>query len=96
MSCLIADACAAELAVRRLPGTVQQETRFLNAEYLVAKPASVGKETKSPLLIFLHGAGGRGTDIERVKRIARPALTGMERFAGEPCIFASSSEHTPP
>jgi len=86
---LIADACAAEFAIQRLPETVQHETRFLNSEYLVAKQASIGKEEKFPLLIFLHGAGGRGLHIERVKRIARPALTGMERFAGEPCIFVA-------
>ena len=62
---------------------------MLNADYLAAVPVIEKQDAKLPLLIFLHGAGGRGREIERVKRIARPALAGMERFAGEPSIFVA-------
>jgi predicted peptidase len=80
---------AADLVVHRLPDSVGQQTRMLNADYLANIPAGKARETKLPLLIFLHGAGGRGVEIERVRRIATPALTGMQRFAGEPCIFVA-------
>lgn len=80
---------AADLAVHRLPKAVQQQTRMLNADYLTAVPVVAKQDTNVPLLIFLHGAGGRGRDIERVKPIARPAFLGMENFAGEPCIFVA-------
>ena len=80
---------ATDLEVRRLPNAVHEQTRMLNADYLAAVPVVEKQDTKLPLLIFLHGAGGRGRDIERVKRIARPALSGIERFAGEPSIFVA-------
>lgn len=80
---------AADLEVHQLPNAVHQQTRMLNVDYLASMPVIEKLDTKFPLLIFLHGAGGRGREIERVKRIARPALSGMERFAGEPSIFVA-------
>ena len=80
---------AEDLVVRRLPTAVQEQTRMLNEDYLAAVPVVEKQDTKLPLLVFLHGAGGRGRDIERVKRIARPALAGMERFAGESSLFVA-------
>ena len=80
---------AADIEVRRLPNAVHEQTHMLNADYLAAVPVVEERDEKLPLLIFLHGAGGRGREIERVKRIARTALTGMERFAGEPSIFVA-------
>lgn len=80
---------AGDLVVHRLPDSVRQQTRMLNADYLANSPAGKARATKLPLFIFLHGAGGRGVEIERVRRIATPALKGMQRFAGEPCIFVA-------
>lgn len=34
--------------------------------YLVTRPDAVSKETKLPLLVFLHGAGERGDDEKRL------------------------------
>ena len=89
MSIFTNRSAATELKVLRLPGVVKEKARLLNQEYLAATPevAKVGK--KYPLLIFLHGAGGRGSDIQKVKRIAQAALMGMERYAGEPSIFVA-------
>ena len=89
VSCLASALRAADLEVHGLPAVVYQKTRMLNADYLAAVPVIEHREAKLPLLIFLHGAGGRGRDITRVKRIARPALAGMEHFAGEPSIFVA-------
>jgi len=38
---------------------------------------------KLPLLIYLHGAGGRGDDIERIKASVVPLLKGLEKFIDE-------------
>ncbi len=35
--------------------------------YLVALPENHNKEEKLPMIVFLHGAGERGTDVEKVK-----------------------------
>lgn len=41
---------------------------MMKMDYLLYLPGDFGKEQKSwPLLVFLHGAGERGSDINRVK-----------------------------
>ena len=87
--CIVRVGDAAELEIMQLPESVQKKTRFLSAEYLLATPDDVDGNAQLPVLIFLHGAGGRGKEIEMVKRIARPALTGMEQFVDEPSLFVA-------
>ena len=53
----------------------------VQASYLLYLPEGYGKEGKEwPLVLFLHGSGERGTDIEAVKRHGPPMLVakGME------------------
>lgn len=57
-------------AVNTIPPELQKKIQFLNPEYLVYRPAC-DSNSKLPLLIFLHGAGGVGDDINKVK--GRPA-----------------------
>ena len=46
----------------------QDETCFSKEiKYLLYKPKDYSDESPSPLLIFLHGAGERGDDLELVK-----------------------------
>jgi predicted peptidase len=48
--------------------------------YLLYLPEGYGtKGTKWPLLLFLHGAGERGTDVELVKRHGPPGLVEAGR-----------------
>lgn len=42
--------------------------------FLCYLPSGFQEETKLPLLIFLHGAGERGTDLELVKKHGPPKL----------------------
>lgn len=35
--------------------------------YLIALPEGFSNDTKLPMIVFLHGAGERGNDVERVK-----------------------------
>lgn len=54
--------------------SINTENRF-NLSYEVFFPKDYfEKEDKLPLLIFLHGAGERGTDIEDVNKFALPRL----------------------
>ncbi len=60
--------------VRNMKKTVRV-TRELN--YLLYLPDDYGKsDAKFPLLIFLHGAGERGDNIEKVKMHGPPKLVG--------------------
>lgn len=50
-----------------LPGGIETEVRFLL--YL---PADYSSKQRWPLLLFLHGSGERGDDLERVSRFGPP------------------------
>ena len=56
-------------------------------KYLLYKPKDYSDETPSPLLIFLHGAGERGDDLELVKIHGPPKV--IEGGADLPFIVAS-------
>ena len=53
-------------------GTV---SRTVSAQYLISLPEGYGKaDQKWPLVLFLHGAGERGADLELVKKHGPPRL----------------------
>lgn len=43
---------------------------FEGLEYLISYPEEFKEDKKYPLVIFLHGAGTRGSEIERLKNNA--------------------------
>src|ERR1700685_3291072 len=45
-------------------------------KYLVSWPADYDKQDKWPLMLFLHGAGERGDNLDAVKRHGPPKLVG--------------------
>ncbi len=50
-------------------------TKTLSCDYLLFLPESYGEEDKSwPLMLFLHGAGERGTNLELVKKHGPPKI----------------------
>ncbi|WP_299429145.1 prolyl oligopeptidase family serine peptidase [Sphingomonas bacterium] len=57
--------------------------------YLVFVPRGYGADStqKWPLVIFLHGSGERGTDIEAVKRNGPPKV--IDRHPGSPFLLVS-------
>ena len=66
----------------------QDETSFSKEiKYLLYKPKDYSDDSPSPLLIFLHGAGERGDDLELVKIHGPPKL--IEGGADLPFIVAS-------
>ena len=78
-----------ELEVRRLPDRVHEKATFLNDEYLLHVPKQDDAKSRLPMLVFLHGAGGKGDDIAKARRIATPAFEGMQKFAGTSCLFVA-------
>jgi predicted peptidase len=69
-------------------------TRVVKANYLLYLPKEYGKETdkKWPLMLFLHGSGESGSDIEKVKMHGPPKLVaGGKEF---PFIIVSPQAPT--
>ena len=55
-------------------------TRTLSCRYLLFLPAGYGeKEQKWPLILFLHGAGERGDDLEKVKVHGPPKIAEKKK-----------------
>ena len=67
----------------------QAKIRFLNPDYLVFKPKVVAQGQKLPVVIYLHGAGGRGTDIKKIKGQAVGIWRGIARFDKGPCLVVA-------
>ena len=76
--------------VRTISPELQPKIQFLNPQYIVYLPT--GKtDAKVPLLIFLHGAGGVGDDIQQAKVKGKPAeiWEGIQKFNKGPCIVVA-------
>lgn len=59
---------SAEQKTIELPEPVSSKTKCLNKKVLVYTPESYNTQKKLPLLIFLHGMGERGTNIDNIKK----------------------------
>ena len=63
-------------------------TRKVTLNYLLYLPDGYGKDDKAwPLVLFLHGAGESGNDLNKVKKHGPPKLT--EAGKDFPCIVVS-------
>ena len=67
---------------------LQKKTKSLNARYLVFSPKEKS-ETALPLLIYLHGAGGVGDNVRKIRGQVTPLWQGIEKFAKTPCIVVA-------
>ena len=74
-----------KIEVRRLPESAAATTTFLNPEYVVASPAAAQATDKTPLLIFLHGAGERGTDLTQLKSV--PPIRHFSQQTEQPFLI---------
>jgi len=54
-------------------------TRLVGCRYLLYLPQGYTSDKTWPMLLFLHGAGERGDDLERVKRHGPPKLIAQGR-----------------
>lgn len=64
---------------RQIPGQLEKKvTVDVSLKYLLYLPEGYEKDKKPwPLVLFLHGSGERGDDLETVKRNGPPMLAGQ-------------------
>ena len=74
--------------VRTLEKSLQTKAPSLNPEYLVFLPKAKPQE-KLPLVIYLHGAGGVGDRIGKVKGQAGSLWRGIRKFGKGPAIVVA-------
>jgi predicted peptidase len=66
----------------------RQVSKTVTCDYLLYLPKDYGEENKTwPLMLFLHGAGERGSDLNRVKKHGPPKL--IEQGKDLPFIVVS-------
>ena len=74
--------------VRTISPELQPKIQFLNPQYLLYLPTG-NTDAKLPLLIFLHGAGGVGSDIQEVKGKPTEIWEVIQKFKKGPCIVVA-------
>lgn len=67
--CYSQDSTSPRQSAQKLKGEISVEL-----DYLIALPEGYEKQEKWPLLLFLHGSGERGSDLNRVKVHGPPKL----------------------
>ncbi len=74
--------------VHTIDRKLQEGIKFLNPEYLVLSPND-NSGAKLPMLIYLHGSGGRGDDIAKVNSQVMGVWRGIRKFGKGPCIVVA-------
>ncbi len=74
--------------VERLDPALEKKTTALNPEYLLFRVGDA-KAAKQPLLIYLHGGGGKGMDIRRIAGQVRQLTDGIQRFRKGPSLIVA-------
>ena len=85
-----AKAAAPVAQVHTLEESIQSTTEFLNKDYLVfGFDQSSASSERLPLVIYLHGSGGRGDDIRKVKGQAQAIVLGVKKSSAGPCLVVA-------
>ena len=74
--------------VKTVGEELQGKTTFLNPEFLLF-PEESKKGSKLPVLIYLHGAGGVGDDLGKIRGQARRVVSGIRKFRKGPCLVVA-------
>jgi predicted peptidase len=89
----------ADGSIHRLPEALAEKTLSLNPEYFVHALPEAKAEAKAdeplPLLIFLHGGGGVGQDIERIARQSGFLRNALRRNSINSWIVAPQAAKSP-
>ena len=76
--------------VHMLEQSIQSTTEFLNKDYLVfGFDQSSSSSERLPLVIYLHGSGGRGDDVQKVKAQAETIARGIKKSSAGPCLVVA-------
>lgn len=77
-----------DAVVVTLDPSLHKKAEALNSKYLVF--SSKGKtEQALPMVIYLHGAGGVGDDVRKIRGQAIGLWRGIEKFNKGPCIVVA-------
>ena len=74
--------------VSSLTDSLAKKATSLNPKYLVFAP-SKKTDAKLPLVIYLHGAGGVGDNIQKIKGQSGQLIQGIAKFEKGPCIIVA-------
>ena len=75
--------------VASLDARLAEKTTYLNPEFLLFS-VDAKKGRKAPVLIYLHGAGGVGNDITKIKGQAQRVVSGIRKFRKGPCLVVAT------
>ena len=75
-------------AVGKLNDDLAKKAKTLNPQYLVFSPEQT-PDGAVPLVIYLHGAGGVGDNIQKIRGQAGQVWKGIEKFKKSPCILVA-------
>jgi len=85
---------AAEPEIRKLPESVHAKAKFLNRDYVFIAHKAGGDAIRPdarplPLLVYLHGAGGRGDDVAKAKNNVARVMKGLAEHVTEPSLVVA-------
>ncbi len=80
---------ARDYQVQTVPEAVSSQLRSLNPDFLIYQPENGDQEEKLPLLIYLHGAGGIGDEIEKIRGQVGRMTQAMQQTRPQPCIVVA-------
>ncbi len=75
--------------VEKLTPARQKQLTFLHPAYLAFPPQQKILDAKIPLVIYLHGAGGVGSDPTKNTGRARGLIKGIRKFQKGPCLVVA-------
>lgn len=78
-----------ETKIETLPEEAAAQTTCFNPDYLVHAPTGIANSDLLPLVIYLHGAGGVGRDIKRIKGKTGQILNFVQTQGKEPAIIVA-------
>ncbi|EDM27828.1 phospholipase/Carboxylesterase [Lentisphaera araneosa HTCC2155] len=65
--------------VVEFPESLSSQTTYLNSKFLLHLPVTKKSNQKWPLIVFLHGRGERGDNIEKVKSHGPPKVVEKDK-----------------
>ena len=74
--------------VHQLNANIKTKAKSINSDFLVFSKNLKGSK-KVPLVIYLHGAGGRGNNIEAITGQVAPLWRGIAKNIDDPCIVVA-------
>jgi predicted peptidase len=89
------NAAPPQAKVHKLSEAKAAKTISLNPEYLVFGEGLAKGGEKLPLVIYLHGGGGTGSNIQKVKGQPRAALQTIEKAGIKSLLVAPQASKSP-